>query len=69
MTNEELQLKSLTRGQRQFLSRFACALCEQSMAQAGCGSIYGPACSDEFKVEKRARLLKEYKPRKVKEPK
>lgn len=64
MTNSELQLKSLTKGQRRYLQKFACALCDQPLDHPRCGSIYGPPCEDSFLVEKRACCLKEYKPRK-----
>lgn len=61
--DEEAALKALTKNERKFLSRRACALCEHPMHRPGCGAMYGHGCTAELRIDRMKRCLKTYKPR------
>lgn len=59
---EKLQLQALDKYQRQYLKRFACALCEHPLIQTGCGSFY-EACQEQTRITRRQNCLANYQPR------
>ena len=59
---EKEQLDKLDKYQKKYLSRMCCGLCDLQLNQIGCGSFYKP-CSESLRIERRAKCLKEYKPR------
>ena len=54
--------EKLTKGQRRYLSRRACAWCDMPLDMDGCGAIY-EKCSEQSRAERQANCLKNYKPR------
>lgn len=62
MTEREHFL-SLPPLQRRFLKGYQCGWCDQRLDR-GCGSMYGPPCSDEKIVDRRKRCIEQdYRPR------
>lgn len=57
------QIFVLTKGEKRFLSRRVCGLCEQPLTRKDCGAMLFPKCSAEVIADRRARCLKTYKPR------
>jgi hypothetical protein len=58
---------AMTKGERCYLRRFACMLCEVPLDRDCCGSINGDfnsGCTAETRAKRRADCLKNYKPRK-----
>ena len=61
--NEKEQLKLLSKGEKTYLSRRFCALCEMPLNRPGCSAIYG-GCDETTRIKRRDKCLKTYKPRK-----
>jgi hypothetical protein len=64
----QIDLASLTPGQRRYLKRRVCGLCEQSLLRDSCGSCFGAGgdgtCTPELRADRLKRCLAEYRPRK-----
>jgi len=56
-------LKTLTRGQKRYLSNYVCGWCNQTISRQSCGAIY-EECSDAQRIARAKKCLKNYKPRK-----
>ena len=55
-------MEALTKGQRAYLSRHACAWCEQQLHRDSCAAIFD-RCDEKTRAERRAKCLAGYKPR------
>jgi rubrerythrin len=62
MTEKE-HFNSLTKGQKRFLKKYICMLCDYPLDRLGCG-VMCESCSEEKRITKRENCLKLYKPRK-----
>jgi len=65
LDKKRCDLDGLTKKQKEYLSRFSCAWCDQPLNKLGCGAIFD-GCSCEERVQKRSNCLKNYKERKHK---
>ena len=54
----------LTKGEKRYLKRFICLLCEQTLDKDWCGAIWPDACDAAKREDRRRRCLVGYKPRK-----
>lgn len=67
---EKDEIRTYSKGQRRFLKRRVCGLCEHRMDHAGCGAIYRDqmkdTCTLETRRERRKACLATYKPRTAK---
>lgn len=61
-------MDGLTKNERRYLSRRACAWCDMPLNREGCGAIY-ERCSEETRKARRKKCLAEYKPRPTPEAK
>ena len=55
-------LKTLTKNEKRYLSKFECAWCDQPLNRVGCSAVYSH-CSDQTRIDRRKKCLKKYKPR------
>ena len=55
-------LKTLTTGERRYLSKYDCGLCGQKLSRAGCSAIHSQ-CTDTQKISRATECLKQYAPR------
>lgn len=60
-------MEPLTKGEKRYLSRHYCRLCETPLDRDGCGANFGK-CTPELRADRRKRCLAGYKPRKTKVP-
>lgn len=61
-------LKSLSKNERRFLSKFECAWCDFPLDKDGCSAVVGSGglsreCSDETRINRAKKCLESYKPR------
>ena len=66
--DEKEHFKTLSKGEKRYLSRFGCAWCDHPLHYLGCSAVYGP-CDEQTKIDRRKRCLEGYKPRKPNNPK
>lgn len=62
MTETEY-FKTLSKGEKRYLSNFTCAWCDHPMHHTGCSAVYG-LCDDQTRVARARKCLEGYKPRK-----
>jgi hypothetical protein len=62
MTVEASDARPLTKGEKRYLRRFVCYLCDQRLDRGWCGAVFG-RCSDEIMEERRRNCLRSYRPR------
>lgn len=59
--DEKIQLKQLTKLQKQYLNRRLCFLCDQPLGRPGCGAIYRDiTCSEDCRIRRRQQCLDLY---------
>ncbi len=56
-------LKTLSRGQRKYLGKFQCGLCDHPLDRDGCSAIYERPCTIETRISRAGKCLENYKPR------
>lgn len=62
---EKIQLSTLGRLERQYLSRRVCALCEHRLDLPGCGVLFDDPCQEDIRIKRRNKCLSKYRPRKM----
>ena len=60
-------LKTLTKGQKRYLSKYECALCDYPLNRDGCGAIHKClSCTEQARIERAKDCLQNYKPMDIK---